>query len=34
LQRKLTWDAATEKFVGDDEANGMLSREQRAPYQT
>jgi predicted dehydrogenase len=33
LGRKLTWDAAAEKFVGDDEANGMLSREQRAGYE-
>lgn len=33
LQRKLTWDAAKERFVGDDEANSMLSREQREPYQ-
>ncbi len=32
LQRKLTWDAAQEEFVGDSEANGMLSRPQRAPY--
>lgn len=33
LGRKLAWDAAAEKFVGDDEANKMLSREQREPYQ-
>jgi predicted dehydrogenase len=32
LQRKLTWDAAKEEFVGDSEANAMLSRPQRAPY--
>ncbi|HQU43600.1 MAG: hypothetical protein B7Z73_08435 [Planctomycetia bacterium 21-64-5] len=32
LGRKLTWDAAKEEFVGDREANGMLSRAQRAPY--
>jgi myo-inositol 2-dehydrogenase / D-chiro-inositol 1-dehydrogenase len=32
LGRKLTWDPEKELFVGDDEANGMLSREQRAPY--
>jgi len=32
--RKLTWDSATEKFVGDhaDEANGYLVREMRKPY--
>jgi hypothetical protein len=33
LGRKLTWDAAAEKFVGDSEADGMLSRPQRAPYE-
>jgi predicted dehydrogenase len=33
LGRKLTWDAEQETFVGDDEANGMLRREQRSPYQ-
>lgn len=33
LGRKLTWDAAAEKFVGDDEANGMISRTQREPYR-
>jgi len=33
LQRKLTWDPAAEKFLGDDEANSYLSRPQRAPYQ-
>ena len=33
LGRKLTWDAAKEKFVGDHEANGMLGRPQRAPYE-
>lgn len=32
LGRKLTWDSAKEKFVGDDQANAMLSRQQRAPY--
>lgn len=32
LGRKLTWDAAQEAFIGDDEANGMLSRPQRSPY--
>jgi hypothetical protein len=34
LGRKLKWDPATEKFIGDDEANKMLSRPQRAPYGT
>ena len=33
LGRKLTWDGIKEQFVGDDEANKMLSRPQRAPYQ-
>ncbi len=33
LGRKLKWDLEKELFVGDDEANGMLSREQRKPYQ-
>jgi predicted dehydrogenase len=32
LGRKLRWDAAREEFVGDTEANGLLRREQRAPY--
>lgn len=32
LGRKLTWDAAKEQFVGDSEADSMLSRPQRAPY--
>lgn len=32
LGRKLTWDARQERFVGDDEANAMLSRTQREPY--
>jgi predicted dehydrogenase len=32
LRRKLTWDAAKEEFVGDSEANGMLTRAQRDPY--
>lgn len=33
LGRKLNWDAKNETFVGDSEANAMLSREQRSPYQ-
>jgi hypothetical protein len=32
LARPLTWDAAAERFVGDAEANGMLTRAERAPY--
>ncbi len=34
LSRKLEWDPATERFKGDDEANAMLSRPQRAHYGT
>ena len=30
--RRLRWDPAAERFVGDDEANAMLSRPQRATY--
>lgn len=32
LARPLTWDAKTETFVGDDEANKMLKREERTGY--
>jgi predicted dehydrogenase len=32
LGRKLKWDPVAENFIGDDEANGMLSRPQRAPF--
>ena len=30
--RSLTFDGATERFVGDDEANKLLGRKYRAPY--
>lgn len=30
--RKLRWDPEKETFVGDDEANGLLERPMRAPY--
>jgi predicted dehydrogenase len=33
LGRKLRWDAQAERFVGDDEANGMLTRPMRAPWR-
>jgi myo-inositol 2-dehydrogenase / D-chiro-inositol 1-dehydrogenase len=32
LMRKIAWDPVKEQIVGDDEANGWLKREQRAPY--
>lgn len=32
LGRRLKFDPATEKFVGDDEANQMLTRPYREPY--
>jgi len=32
LQRKLYWDPTLEHFKDDDEANSMLSRQQRVPY--
>ena len=34
LGRKLEWDAKSETFVNDAEANSYLSRPQRAPYGT
>ena len=30
-KRKLTWDAATEMFVGDDAANALRGRKARKP---
>jgi myo-inositol 2-dehydrogenase/D-chiro-inositol 1-dehydrogenase len=33
LGRPLKWDAVKEEFIDDSEANGMLKRVQRAPYQ-
>lgn len=32
LNRPLTWDVKSERFVNDAEANAMLSRPERAPY--
>lgn len=32
LERTLTWDAATERFVDDEEANRLLSRAMRGPW--
>lgn len=34
LGRKLTFDPATEKFVGDDQANQFLARPARAGFET
>ncbi len=34
LGRKLNWNPETERFINDDEANGLLSRPQRKPYGT
>lgn len=31
--RKLQWDPQIEKFIGDDEANKLLSRPRRAGYE-
>lgn len=32
LKRKLTWDPAAERFVGDDEANRLTTPVMRAPW--
>jgi predicted dehydrogenase len=32
LSRKLKWDPSSERFVGDDVANNMLSRATRSPW--
>jgi hypothetical protein len=33
LKRKVYWDPEKERFKDDEEANNMLSRPMRAPYQ-
>jgi predicted dehydrogenase len=33
VQRKLRWDPKAEKFIGDDEANQLLSRPRRKGYE-
>jgi predicted dehydrogenase len=33
VQRKLRWDPKTERFVGDDQANRLLSRPRRKGYE-
>ncbi len=30
--RRLSWDPANERFLGDEEANAMLNRKQREPW--
>jgi predicted dehydrogenase len=32
--RRLKWDPQAERFIGDDDANQLVAREQRAPYST
>ena len=32
LGRKLTWDPTRDTFVGDDDANAMLTRASRSPW--
>jgi hypothetical protein len=32
LKRKVYWDPIKERFKNDDQANAMLSRDQRYPY--
>jgi predicted dehydrogenase len=32
--RRLKYDPASEQFIGDNEANSMISRSQRSPYGT
>lgn len=33
LGRPLQWDAKTERVLGDDQANGLLSRNYRSGYE-
>ena len=34
IGRRLKYDPAREQFIGDEEANGMIFRTQREPYET
>jgi hypothetical protein len=33
LGRSLKWDSATQRVIGDDEANRLLARPYRAPWK-
>jgi predicted dehydrogenase len=33
VNRKIQWDPQAKKFVGDEEANALVSRKQREPYK-
>jgi len=33
VKRKVYWDSINERFINDDEANSMLNRSHRWPYQ-
>ncbi len=33
LKRKVNWDPMNERFLNDDEANGLLNRPHRFPYE-
>jgi hypothetical protein len=33
LKRDLNWDPNAEKFIGDDEANRLVDRPRRGPWQ-
>jgi hypothetical protein len=33
LKRKINWDPMNERFINDDEANSMLNRPHRFPYE-
>ena len=33
VKRKIYWDPMNERFINDDEANSMLNRPHRFPYE-